>query len=137
MNHSLAKRTCFKITPLDNTRIKYTNYKGNSWPSINYKSILLNRLLFCSKVPWWIRKLAPQGSLELHEEAWNGYPFCRTVITNPDYMKEKFFIKIESLHVQDKGTLDNPFHLPPDLLSKREVVVIDIANDPVSSGVSV
>jgi hypothetical protein len=50
-------------------------------------------------------------------------------------MKEKFFIKIESLHVQDKGTLDNPFQLPPELLSKREVIVIDIANDPVSSGV--
>ena len=33
-----------------------------------------------SKVPWWVRKLAPKGSLELHEEAWNAYPFCRTVI---------------------------------------------------------
>ena len=25
--------------------------------------------------------LAPKGSLEIHEEAWNCYPFCKTVIT--------------------------------------------------------
>ena len=26
---------------------------------------------------------------------------------NPDYMKENFFIRIESLHVADKGQLEN------------------------------
>mgnify|MGYP005984228001 CR=1 len=34
-----------------------------------------------SKVPAFIRLLAPKGSLEIHEEAWNAYPYCRTVIT--------------------------------------------------------
>lgn len=34
-----------------------------------------------SKVPSFIRLLAPKGSLEIHEEAWNAYPYCRTVIT--------------------------------------------------------
>lgn len=34
-----------------------------------------------SKVPTFIRLLAPKGSLEIHEEAWNAYPYCRTVIT--------------------------------------------------------
>lgn len=33
-----------------------------------------------SKVPTMIRLLAPKGSLEVHEEAWNAYPYCRTVI---------------------------------------------------------
>ncbi len=33
-----------------------------------------------SKVPRWIRSVAPKGSLEMHEEAWNAYPFCRTII---------------------------------------------------------
>lgn len=39
-----------------------------------------------SKVPSFIRLMAPKGSLEIHEEAWNAYPYCRTVITvsNPD-----------------------------------------------------
>jgi len=34
-----------------------------------------------SKVPAYIRLLAPKGSLEIHEEAWNAYPYCRTIIT--------------------------------------------------------
>ena len=41
-------------------------------------------LLFASlfrKVPKWVQKLAPKGSLEFHEEAWNAYPYCKTVIT--------------------------------------------------------
>jgi hypothetical protein len=74
--------------------------------------------------------LAPKGSLELVEEAWNAYPYCRTVVSvincsfnlakpienlglkisfpkNPDYMKDKFEAKIETIHLQDKGTTEN------------------------------
>ena len=32
-------------------------------------------------MPRVIRMLAPKGSLEVHEEAWNCYPYCKTVIT--------------------------------------------------------
>lgn len=38
-----------------------------------------------SKVPAFIRVIAPKGSLEVHEEAWNAYPYCRTVITVSNY----------------------------------------------------
>lgn len=38
-------------------------------------------IFLCSKVPALIRLLAPEGSLEVHEEAWNAYPYCKTVIT--------------------------------------------------------
>ena len=31
------------------------------------------------KVPGWIRKFAPSGSLQVMEEAWNAYPYCKTV----------------------------------------------------------
>lgn len=34
-----------------------------------------------SKVPGYVRLLAPKGSLEIHEEAWNAYPYARTIIT--------------------------------------------------------
>ena len=34
-----------------------------------------------SKVPRVIRMLAPKGALEIHEEAWNCFPYCKTVIT--------------------------------------------------------
>ncbi|KOB69734.1 Phosphatidylinositol transfer protein/retinal degeneration b protein [Operophtera brumata] len=56
-----------------------------------------------SKVPAFIRLLAPKGALEVHEEAWNAYPYCRTVLTNPGYMKDNFVICIETLHVPDGG----------------------------------
>lgn len=40
----------------------------------------------CSKVPGMIKLLAPKGALEVHEEAWNAYPYCRTVITVSDLL---------------------------------------------------
>ncbi|CAG9104049.1 unnamed protein product [Plutella xylostella] len=86
-----------------------------------------------SKVPAFIRLLAPKGSLEVHEEAWNAYPYCRTVLTNPGYMKENFVICIESLHVPDGGDQHNVHELPPEKLKIREVINIDIANDPLPS----
>lgn len=86
-----------------------------------------------SKVPAFIRLLAPKGSLEIHEEAWNAYPYCRTVITNPKFMKDGFKIIIDSLHLPGLGTQENVHELPADKLKSREVIYIDIANDPVQS----
>ncbi|XP_006812237.1 phosphatidylinositol transfer protein alpha isoform-like isoform X2 [Saccoglossus kowalevskii] len=86
-----------------------------------------------SKVPSFIRLLAPKGSLEIQEEAWNAYPYCKTVISNPEYMKEGFHITIETWHKPDRGTIDNVHNLGPEEVKKREVIFIDIANDPVSS----
>jgi len=85
-----------------------------------------------SKVPAFIRLLAPKGSLEIHEEAWNAYPYCKTVISNPGYMKDNFYIVIESYHINDRGGQNNVHELPPEKLGKRDVVFIDIANDVVS-----
>jgi len=86
-----------------------------------------------SKVPAFIRLLAPKGSLEIHEEAWNAYPYCKTVITNPDYMKDNFVICIETMHAGDCGEQQNAHFLTQDKLKQREVVIVDIANDPVHS----
>ena len=44
-------------------------------------------LIISIKVPSWIKMVAPKGSLEIHEEAWNAYPYCKTVLSNPGYMK--------------------------------------------------
>ena len=38
-------------------------------------------VFFHSKVPNYIRWLAPAGAMKIHEEAWNAYPYCRTVVT--------------------------------------------------------
>ncbi|XP_003387142.1 PREDICTED: phosphatidylinositol transfer protein alpha isoform-like [Amphimedon queenslandica] len=83
------------------------------------------------KVPRFVRALAPKGSLEVHEEAINAFPYIKTDITNPDYMKDGFKITIESIHIaDDRGLQENVHNLPPDLLKLREVVTIDIVNDP-------
>ncbi|XP_045441620.1 phosphatidylinositol transfer protein beta isoform isoform X4 [Pipistrellus kuhlii] len=34
-----------------------------------------------SKVPGFVRLIAPEGSLVFHEKAWNAYPYCRTIVT--------------------------------------------------------
>lgn len=90
-----------------------------------------------SKVPALVRMIAPKGALEIHEEAWNAYPYCKTILTNPDYMKNNFFICIESMHVSDAGLQENVHELTPEKLSQREVIRIDIANDNVSPKVCV
>lgn len=84
-----------------------------------------------SKVPGFIRLLAPKGSLEIHEKAWNAYPYCRTIVTNPLYMKDGFFIYIETMHYPDRGEVDNIHGLKEGDKTKRGVTIIDIGNDKV------
>ena len=85
------------------------------------------------QVPGWIKMVAPTGSLEIHEEAWNAYPYCRTVLSNPGYMKDNFYIIVETYHLPDRGNQENVHELQDKKLKKRTVVHIDIANDPVAS----
>lgn len=80
-----------------------------------------------SKVPEILSKLAPRGSLLVKEEAWNAYPYCKTVITNV-YMKEKFSLTIETWHKPDMGEEENVHGLDKSQLDKRVVVDIDIAD---------
>ena len=84
-----------------------------------------------SKAPGWLKLLAPAGSLEIHEEAWNAYPYCKTVVSNPGYMKKNFYVTVETLHLGDRGDKENVHELDQERLKKRAVVHIDIANDSV------
>ncbi|KAM6932877.1 phosphatidylinositol transfer protein alpha isoform-like [Xenentodon cancila] len=80
-----------------------------------------------TKVPNFVRVLAPKGSLEVHEKAWNAYPYCRTILTNT-YMKDKFMIKIETWHKPDIGDQDNVHGLDKSTWETVEVIDIDIAD---------
>uniref|UniRef100_A0AC34G9C1 Phosphatidylinositol transfer protein n=1 Tax=Panagrolaimus sp. ES5 TaxID=591445 RepID=A0AC34G9C1_9BILA len=82
-----------------------------------------------SKMPWFIRKLLPESAMVLDEECWNSYPYCKTVVTNPGYMKKNFYIIIETLHVQDDGSSENALNASTKVLKQREVVVLDIYQD--------
>lgn len=79
-----------------------------------------------SKVPAFVRAIAPKGALAIREEAWNAYPYCRTVLTN-EYMKDKFSIEIITWHKPDLGTQENVHGLDEALWKKCKVVNIDIA----------
>ncbi|XP_072043627.1 phosphatidylinositol transfer protein alpha isoform-like [Amphiura filiformis] len=84
------------------------------------------------KLPLMIRSLVPSGALiELHEESWNAYPYCKTVIKNPLIMKDSMELKIETWYKPGRGDLPNVHNLSEEELKLREVVVIDIANDAV------
>ncbi|KAK9968799.1 hypothetical protein ABG768_003103 [Culter alburnus] len=91
-----------------------------------------------SKVPGFVKMIAPEGALVFHEKAWNAYPYCRTslrllshlywsVLTN-EYMKDDFMIKIETWHKPDTGSVDNVHDLDPTTWKTVEVVHIDIAD---------
>ena len=85
-----------------------------------------------NKVPRFVRLIAPKGALEVHEHSWNCYSWCKTVICNPDYMKEAFHVTIVSMHVEnDRGELENVHDLSPEQLEDRVLVPIDIVNDQI------
>ncbi|KAK9522535.1 hypothetical protein VZT92_018989 [Zoarces viviparus] len=85
-----------------------------------------------SKVPTFLKMFAPEGSLVFHEKAWNAYPYCRTIVTN-EYMKDDFFIKIETWHKPDLGTIENVHQLDASTWQNVTVVRIDIADRSVVS----
>lgn len=88
-----------------------------------------------SKVPPMIRKLMPKGSMTFHEHAWNAYPYCKTVISNPGYMKDNFECKIETWHKDnDLGDQENIHNLSAKDWKSTDVVRIDIVNDNVKKG---
>lgn len=48
-------------------------------PTLSCLRFSAHHLFFCySKVPTFVRMLAPEGALNIHEKAWNAYPYCRT-----------------------------------------------------------
>ncbi|XP_055513728.1 phosphatidylinositol transfer protein alpha isoform [Leucoraja erinacea] len=79
------------------------------------------------KVPRFVQMLAPEGALNVHEKAWNAYPYCRTVITN-EYMKDDFLLKIETWHKPDLGNAENVHCLESNTWKNVEVIHIDIAD---------
>ncbi|CAG8624308.1 3065_t:CDS:2, partial [Scutellospora calospora] len=50
------------------------------------------------------------------------------------YMKENFKLITESMHIdKSRGEVENALNISQDLLEQRQVVIIDIANDPVEN----
>lgn len=82
-----------------------------------------------SRVPGWVKLLAPSSALKLDEESWDAFPSCKTVITNR-FFGERFQLTIESRHFDmDRGEQENALDLSEDQLKKRVVSMVDIGAD--------
>ena len=113
-----------KNEPYDENHEKYIPLKGGySKGQYTQKIYHLGQAL-----PDWIKKVLPNGSLEIHEESWNAYPYCITVLSHP-----KFEAIVETYHKEGRGDEDNVHELDSQKLNERTVVNIDIANDSVDA----
>lgn len=96
-----------------------------------------------SRLPRIVQAVAPVDALKVDERAWNAYPKCKTIITNP-FLGERFEIVIQSMHLPDSGETDNVSHrrvapaevpqaleLSREQLKNRTVQLMDIGNDPL------
>jgi len=82
-----------------------------------------------SRVPGWVKLLAPSSALKLDEESWDAFPSCKTVITNR-FFGERFSLTIESNHFDmDRGDKENALDLSAEQLAKRVVSIVDIGAD--------
>ncbi|CEP10688.1 hypothetical protein [Parasitella parasitica] len=109
--------------------------KGEEKGQYTYKIFRL-----ASRVPAIVKAIAPAGALDLYEEAWNAYPY----LLKNGYMKEAFSIVYETLHVDgSRGEIENALNIKKEgkymyifvlsYLKKRNVIIIDIANDKIES----
>lgn len=95
-------------------------------------------------LPSWLRTLAPSSALQIHEEvtknippliqfisllqAWERFPYCKTIITNP-LLGDKFQFDVESWHVEnDTGRRDDVVRMADEKLrKKRKIDKLNIA----------
>ncbi|KER19070.1 hypothetical protein T265_12025 [Opisthorchis viverrini] len=83
-----------------------------------------------SHLPAWLRSILPPSALRVEEEAWNAYPYTRTIYKVP--FVDKLTLDIETLYFDDAGQQDNVFKLSTDELNSRIVDYIDIVQDAIS-----
>ncbi|KAL5251544.1 hypothetical protein ACHWQZ_G017048 [Mnemiopsis leidyi] len=88
-------------------------------------------IYLASKVPSVIQRLAPTGSLEVHEISWNAFSYTRTYLSN-HYMKEAFYFDIETQHLAGGGDRENVHQLDEQNLAKRQVIKLDLSRVPSS-----
>ena len=72
-----------------------------------------------SHLPGWFRAILPKSALRVEEEAWNAYPYTKTIYKCP--FIEKFSLEIETVYLNDGGEQDNVFNLPNSVIRNRVV----------------
>jgi hypothetical protein len=84
-----------------------------------------------SKLPSFVAMLVPDAMTDIEEFSWNAFPHTLTVYKNA-YFGAKFFLSVETVHANDRGTQENAVDLDEEDLKVREVDMLDIAADDAS-----
>ena len=50
----------------------------------------------------------------------------QTVVSNPGYMKDNFYITIETFHIADRGQQENVHELDKKALKERQVTFLNV-----------
>ena len=130
------------VAPSGSLEVILLNHQLLSLSSLSPSTILIIRSsifpMSTSLITLMIRGVSQVDNvLQVHEEAWNAYPYCKTVLSNPGYMKvtlslssrsfsnvtfqDNFYIIIETYHLGDRGDKENVHELEEKKLKKREV----------------
>jgi len=83
-----------------------------------------------SRLPGWLKSIAPTSALTIDEKAWNAYPYCKTIYSCP-FLGDRFSIIVETRYESDSGTQENIFNRSEEEVANTEVDVVDIAVDPI------
>ena len=67
----------------------------------------------------WFRAILPKSALRVEEEAWNAYPYTRTIYRCP--FIEKFVLEIETRYKDEGGLNENIFDLSKAEMRNRIV----------------
>merc|ERR1712150_34801 len=82
-----------------------------------------------SHLPAWLKSLMPKTALIVEEEAWNAYPYTKTIFRCP--FVDKFSLECETYYTPDGGHQDNIFNLSDSEKRNRIVDLIDVVKDNV------
>ncbi|XP_065571417.1 phosphatidylinositol transfer protein 2-like [Artemia franciscana] len=112
-----------KNEPFENVELLGGKYTKGQYTLKNY--------YVRKRLPTFIQNLLPgKIKIKVEEEAWNAYPYCKTVLTKTGSIS--FKITVETFHAAGAGDLENALSLDDETLKKRKVVYIDIANAKIA-----
>lgn len=78
-------------------------------------------------LPAWMKNFFKFSVFAVKEEAWNAYPYTRTVYTSN--LLQRLYIEIETKYLPDGGDTENAFQLSSSERKAVSVDLIDIVKD--------
>ena len=90
-----------------------------SFHAMECSGVSLSSCVCRISVVGWFRAILPKSALIVEEEAWNAYPYTKTIYRCP--FIEKFVLEIETVYHDDDGSQENVFNLSSTDLTSRTV----------------